>query len=187
MVRRRSLILLPVLLVAACGGTGAATNAPGATTSTTTTDTGAVTTDTGTTAETTAAAGDTDWCLNTAPEVEAALHVTGVVASGNGSAGLGGGCTYSLADGSLVHAVSVINSTGFDATFDAGKQTPGVVEISGMGKGALLMSPQGPLVILTDKGLISMGPVGPAELMADAAAYRTAVETLGKAAVARMP
>ena len=183
MIRRRSLLFLPVLLAAACGGTGAATVGPGATTTTTTTDTSAATTS----AETTAAGGADAWCLNTAPEVEAALHVIGVVATGNGAVGVGGGCTYSLADGVLVHAISVINSTGFEATFEAGKATPGVVEISGIGKAALLMSPQGPLVILTDKGLISMGPTGPADLMADAAAYRTAVETLGKAAVARMP
>ncbi|MGI8999753.1 MAG: hypothetical protein ACR2GO_08615 [Candidatus Limnocylindria bacterium] len=172
MNRFRSLLLLPVVL-AACGG-----GAPGATSSEPTI------------APATQGGGATgaavDWCLNSPPEVEAAIHVMGVVATSTDAAGIGA-CTYTLADGALVHAISVVQSQGFEATFEAGKQTAGVVEISGIGKAALLMSPGGPLVILTDTGLISMGPLGPADLMSDAAAYRTAVESLGRSAVERMP
>jgi hypothetical protein len=187
MPRFRALMLVSMLL-AACSGGSPATQAPSTTAagSTFAASTPGTASTTGP-AATGAAGGDAAWCLNTAPEVEAALHVSGVVAAGTTTAGLGGGCIYSLADSTPIHAVSVVNSPGFEATFDAGKTTPGVVEISGIGKGALLMSAAGPLVILTDNGLISMGPLGPADLLSDAAAYRTAVEALGKAAVGRMP
>jgi hypothetical protein len=184
----RTLLLLPLVLVA-CGG-GAATTSPTGAAATTNP---AGTTPGGTTPAATGAAptsgGGTaiDWCLNTPPEVEAAIHVMGVVATGSGAEGIGGGCTYSLSTGILVHAISVITTEGFAATFEASKQTPGAVEIAGIGNGAVLISPQGPLAILTDRGLISMGPIGPADLMADPAAYRTAVEALGRAAVERMP
>ena len=186
MNRFRSLLVIPLML-AACGGgtaptgaapTGSVPTAAPATQPTVETGAPPASTDTG---------AATDWCLNTAPEVEAALGVQGVVPAGSDAAGIGGGCFYSLADGTAVHAISVVTSQGFEATFEAGKRTPGVVEISGIGKGALLMSAQGPLVILTDTGLISMGPLGPAELMADAAAYRTAAEELGRTAVGHMP
>lgn len=175
---RRTILLLPLVL-AACGG-GTATSAPTGTTPTTGATEAPPATQPG-------GATTTDWCLNSPPEVEAALHVMGVVATGSDTPGVGGGCLYTLADGTMVHAVSVVTSQGYEATFESGKQTPGVVEISGIGNGAILMSALGPLVILTDSGLISMGPTGPDDIMADPAKYRTAVEELGRAAVARMP
>jgi hypothetical protein len=187
MTRSRSLLVLPLLLAACGGGTAATGAAPtsGAPTTVAATDGAGQTAAPPATMAPGGAA--TDWCLNSPPEVEAALHVMGVVSAGNESPGVGGGCIYSLADGSPVHAITVVTSQGFEATFEAGKQTPGVVEISGIGKGALLMSAQGPLVVLTDDALISMGPLGPADVMADGGAYRTAVETLARAAVERMP
>lgn len=184
-------VLLMMLVAAACG-TGAATPGATGTTPTTTTATTAPA-ETGpaggTTAPTTGGGNGTatDWCLNSPPEVEAALHVLGVVGTSTDTPGVGGGCTYALADGTVVHAVSVVNSANFAATFEAGKQTPGAVEIPGIGNGAVLMSPQGPLVILKNTGLISMGPLGPADIMGDPAAYRTAVEALGRAAADRLP
>ena len=186
MTRYRSVLLLPLLL-AACGGGAAATGAAPTGGSTTVAPATQAAGETAAPAATSGTGAEIDWCLNTTAEVEAALRVTGVVADGSGAVGIGGGCTYSLPSTVLVHAISVITSTGFDATFEASKQTPGAVEVSGLGKAAVLMSPQGPLAILTDTGLISMGPLGPAELMADAAAYRTAAEELARAAVARMP
>ena len=186
MTRFRPVLLLPLLL-AACGGGAAATGAApngGSTAAVPATQSAGETTGP---AATSGTGAEIDWCLNTAAEVEAALHVTGVVADGSGAVGIGGGCTYSLPDTILVHAISVITSQGFEATFEASKQTPGAVEVAGLGKSAVLMSPQGPLAILTDTGLISMGPLGPAALMADAAAYRAAAEQLARAAVERMP
>lgn len=183
----RSLILMPLLL-AACGGATATGPA-----STGSTSTGApATQSTGGSAApgmtTTPGGGAANgWCLNTAPEVEAALSVSGVVGTSSETPGMGGGCFYATADGTPVHAIAVVNAANFQSTFDAGKQQPGAVQISGIGKDAVLVSPQGPLVILTDKGLISMGPVGPADVMADAGAYRTAVESLGRTAVSRLP
>lgn len=179
----RSILLIPVLL-AACGG-GAPTQQPGSTGVGATS--GPATQGIATMGPEGTGAASGDWCLNSPPEVEAALHVMGAVGTSTDNAGSGGGCFYTLADGSPIHAIAVVNVQGFEATYEAGKQTPGVVEIAGIGKGALLMSPAGPLVILTDKGLISMGPLGPADIMSDPAAYRTAVEALGRAAVDRMP
>jgi hypothetical protein len=178
----RSLLLVPVLL-AACGGGGAATQQPGSTGAAT----GLATQATNTSGPAATGTATGTWCLNTPPEVEAALHVTGVVGTSTDNAGSGGGCIYTLADGTPVHSVAVVNIQGFEATYEAGKQTPGVVQIADIGKGALLMSSAGPLVILTDKGLISMGPLGPADIMSNPAAYRTAVEALGRSAVGRLP
>jgi hypothetical protein len=188
MTRLRVLLALPLVL-AACGGTGAATPGPVATgTSTTTTETTTDMTDTETSTETTDGAGaEIDYCLNTAAEVEAALKVSGVTATGSGAPGIGGGCSYITSDGILVHSVAIISSQGFEATFETAKQAPGAVEIAGLGKGAVLVSAQGPLAILMDNGVISMGPTGPAQLMADPSAYRTAVEALARTAVGRMP
>lgn len=179
----RTLLALPLVLVA-CGG-GAATTGPtgaGATTAP-----GATAAPQSTVAATSGGGTVVDWCLNTVQEVEAAIGVTGVVESGSGAEGIGGGCTYSTADTILVHAISIITSAQFESTFEASKQTPGAVEIAGIGKGAVLVSPQGPLAILTDRALISMGPTGPASLMADPAAYRTAAEALARTAVERLP
>jgi hypothetical protein len=179
---RRIALLLPLVL-AACGGGGAATQ-PAATS--------AAAQPTGPSevpSETTAAGGGTagNWCLNTQPEVEAALRVSGVVGTSTDAQGVGGGCFYALADGTAVHAISVVKSAGFEGTFQAGKQTQGAVEVGGIGKGAVLMSDKGPLVVLTDRGLISMGPLGPADIMSDPAKYRAAAEALAKSAVGRMP
>ena len=184
----RAILLLPVLLVA-CGGTGApATGATGAapTSPAGTGSTGATVAPPVTTAP---GGGGTagNWCLNTPPEVEAALHVQGVVGTSTDAPGVGGGCIYSLADNTPVHAISVVNSANFQATFDAAKTQQGAVEISGIGNGAILVSAQGPLIVLTDKGLISMGPLGPQDVMTDAAKYRAAAEELGKTAAGRVP
>jgi hypothetical protein len=181
---RLKLALAVPFVLAACGG-GAATSAPGATTGAAPTAAGA-TQATGATSAPAAGGGAEQWCLNTVDEVEAAIGTEVATASGNDNAGAGGGCIYSDASGNLLYSVAVVTVPGHEQTYEAGKTTPGAVEISGIGNGAVLISPQGPLVILTDRGLISLGPTTPA-MLADAAAYRTAAETLGRQAVGRLP
>ena len=186
MTRIRTLLILPILL-AACGGGAGGTNQPAATGPAAT---GAGSTPAGATqgtGATTEPGTAVDWCLNTNAEVEAALGVKGVTSNGSHVPGIGGGCSYLDENNILVHSIAVIESTGFESTFESAKAQAGAQTISGLGKDAVLASPQGPIAVLTDFGLISMGPLSPASLMADPAAYRTAAESLARSAMTRVP
>lgn len=171
-----------VFLVAACGGTasptgagGAGTNPPAAATALATP--GATTTVGG--------GGDASWCLNTTEEVEAALAVNVAQAVGTGNPGYGGGCLYNGADGVPVYALSVVTAEGAVATFNAAKAAQGAVTVDGVGDAAVLISPQGPFAVLKGATFISISGFG--AIMEDATAFRVAMETLGKAAVTRLP
>jgi hypothetical protein len=181
---RAALIPLAAMsLLAACSGSSS-TAAPGATTGAGATTPAATVAPGATT--TGGAGGATDWCLNTAAEVETALGVTGVISSGSDAPGIGGGCSYTDSAGILVYSIAVVSTGNFQETFDVAKQTPGAVPITGLGKDAVLISSAGPLAILIDNGVVSLGPTLPA-LLTDAAGYRTAAEALAKQAVTRLP
>jgi hypothetical protein len=126
-----------------------------------------------------------DWCLNTVEEVSAAIGGAAVTATGADAPGVGGGCLYANADGKLVYAVSTVTSSGATQTFDAAKATQGVVTISGIGDGAVLMSAQGPLIVLKGSALLSLGLL-PDSGVTDPTQFRAKNEELAKAAVGRL-
>ena len=129
--------------------------------------------------------GGTDWCLNTVDEVVAAIEVEVTEAVSTDATGIGGGCIYNGADATPVYAMSVVTAEGAVATFDAAKNGEGAVTIDGVGDDAVLISPQGPLAVLKGGTFISLGAFGP--IMEDAAAFRAAMEELGKSAADRLP
>lgn len=127
-----------------------------------------------------------DFCLNTAEEVAAALQVPTPTATGAANPGFGGGCLYTAADGTLVYAVSTVPVTAGVDTIGAGLQTAGAVAINGIGERAVLMSAQGPLVFQKGSWIVSSGGTPDLAIAADAAAYRAAMETLARAAADRI-
>lgn len=129
---------------------------------------------------------NTDWCLNTVEEVAAAIDIEVTEGAGTDAPGIGGGCTYTNADGSLGYAISVVTAEGAVSTFEAAKNADGAESISGIGDDAVLISAQGPLAVLKGSTFISIGALG-VPIIEDAAAYRTALEELGRAAIDRLP
>lgn len=130
-----------------------------------------------------------DFCLNTTDEVGAALEVEVTQATSTANEGFGGGCTYYDSDNALVYALAVITGQGTaDDTVEAGRQTEGAIEISGIGDEAVLVSPVGPLVVRVGDTLISQGPTSTElPISDDDDAVREAMENLARAAVGRLP
>ena len=180
-IRTLPALVTLLLLLAACGGTtapsteGAATDGGGNEPAATSTSDGGST------------GGNTDWCLNTVDEVSAALEIEVAEAAGNDAPGVGGGCLYNAADGSLAYGISVVTADGASGAFQAAKGGDGVETIGGIGDDAVLVSPGGPLAVLKGDAFISIGAVPPVPIIDDAAAYRAALEELGRAAVGRLP
>lgn len=129
--------------------------------------------------------GNTDWCLNTAEEVSAAIGGAAVTATGTDVQGVGGACNYTIADGTLIYSVAVVNNEAAVSSFQAMQGSEGIVQIPGIGDGAILASPQGPLAILKGNAFISLGLL-PGSGVTDAAEMRTKLEQLGKAAADRL-
>ncbi|MDQ3688757.1 MAG: hypothetical protein M3406_01725 [Chloroflexota bacterium] len=129
--------------------------------------------------------GETDWCLNTVEEVAAAIDAEVAEAVSTDATGIGGGCIYNGPDATPVYAMSVVTAEGAVATFDAAKNGEGAVTIDGIGDDAVLISAGGPLAVLKGSTFISLGAFGP--IMEDPAAFRAAMEELGKAAADRLP
>ena len=129
--------------------------------------------------------GDSQWCLNTQEEVASTLDVEVADVVGTDSPGLGGACLYNAADGTPVHAISVITAASAVDTFNAARSQTGAETIDGIGDDAVLVSTGGPLIVLKGDSVISMGPLG--AIQQDAGAFRTAVEELGRAAADRLP
>jgi hypothetical protein len=129
--------------------------------------------------------GETDWCLNTVEEVAAAIDAEVAEAVSTDATGIGGGCIYNGADGTPVYAMSVVTAEGAVSTFDASKNAEGATSIDGIGDDAVLISAGGPLAVLKGGTFISLGAFGP--IMEDPAAFRAAMEELGKAAADRLP
>lgn len=127
-----------------------------------------------------------EFCLNTTEEVSEALDVEAVEAAGTQNANVGGGCSYTTSDGTLVYAIAVIIGQNAEATIAAGLQTEGAVEIDGIGDEAVLMSAGGPLVVRVGDTIISQGPLPGVPNYDDAAAMRAAMEELGRAAADRL-
>jgi hypothetical protein len=185
-VRRVLLAPAALLLVAACSS-GGASSAPatGGTAATPAPPAGSAAPSGAPSAATGAGiGGDTDFCWNTIEEVSAVLGVEVTTAQGAEAAGVGGGCNYSTADGSLVYAISTVTSSAAQ-TFEAAKGTEGAVVVTGVGDGAVLMSAGGPLIVRVGDVVLSLGPL-PMSGVTDPEEYRKAAEELGKAAVARM-
>lgn len=131
-----------------------------------------------------------DFCLNTDDEVSCALEVDVAESVSTPNPGFGGGCLYNNADGNLVHAIAVVpaGATG-QGTIDAA-QDGGAPTIDGIGDDAVLMSAQGPLAIVKGDWVISTG-IGVAAttvpISSNPAAFRAALEELGRSAVNRLP
>jgi hypothetical protein len=125
-----------------------------------------------------------DFCLNTPDEVASAFGVDAPTALNSPNPGFGGGCLYNTAN-TMVYSIGIVpaNAGGVD-TMAAAKQTPGAVEIDGIGEDAVLMSAQGPLVYKKGDWIVSTGG-GLEQIEMDPAAYRTALETLARAGVDR--
>jgi hypothetical protein len=128
--------------------------------------------------------GTRDWCLNTAAEVSAAIGGTAVTAASSEAPGVGGGCFYTTADGKLVYSVATITNGSAVATFDAAKQTQGVVQVPGIGDDAIIMSPQGPLAVRKGNAFISLGTLPDSGITE--ADWRSKNEELARAAVGRL-
>ena len=126
-----------------------------------------------------------DFCLNTADEVASALDVDTPTGVSTPNPGFGGGCIYSTPSEVLVYSISFVpaGAGGVDL-IETGLQTPGAVEVEGIGERAVLMSAAGPLVYRKGAWFVSTGP-GLNMLDNDPAAVRTALETLARAQVDR--
>ena len=126
-----------------------------------------------------------DFCLNTPDEVADALGVETPTGVSTANPGFGGGCIYSTTGDVLVYSIAFVpaNAGGMD-TIEVGLQTPGAVEVQGIGERAVLMSAMGPLAYRKGDWVVSTGP-GVNLLNNDAAALRAALETLARAQVDR--
>jgi hypothetical protein len=125
------------------------------------------------------------FCLVTPEEVAAALQVDAPTPVGNENPGFGGGCFYSAADGALVYSIGVVPASGGDL-IAAGLQTQGAVAVPDLGEGAVLVSPQGPLVFKKGDWYVTTGGTPDLPIASDAAAYRAALEALARMADERM-
>lgn len=128
--------------------------------------------------------GTRDWCLNTTAEVSAAIGGTAVTATSSDLPGLGGACNYTTVDGKFVYIASAVTDGSAAATFDAARQTQGVVFISGIGDEAVLMTAQGPLVVRKGNAFISLGTLPDSGITE--ADWRSKNEELARAAIARL-
>lgn len=193
LTRRLPFLFAFLLLLAACGGgttpstaaddgaETAATPTPTATEAGTDSGGGAVpASDAG------GEAGVTEWCHNTVEEVSAAFGVDVADAVGTAAPGLGGGCAYTYADPTMGYAISTITTGDVRATIDAFRGGEGASDVVGIGDTAVLISPQGPLAVVKGNILISLAAYG-LPIVEDAAAYRAALEELGRSAADRLP
>jgi hypothetical protein len=126
------------------------------------------------------------WCLNSTDEVANAIgeKVSGL--AGAEVPGLGGGCTYTAANGAIVLSQAIITGPAALGTFNGAKLAEGAIVLSGVGDEAVLVTARGPMVIRLGRIVISM-TVTPTSELNDSAKLRTAFEQLGKAAVQRIP
>jgi hypothetical protein len=200
---------LGLALVAGCGGGSTVSSQPAATASSVAT-TGTVSTPAPTAVSATAAPvgstpvsstpvsstpgtvasppggqGIADFCLNTTDEVGAALQTSVARAEGNENPGFGGGCLYFAADGALVYSIGFVPAVQGVDLIETGLQTPGSVEIMGIGERAVLMSAQGPLVYRKGTWNVTTGGTPDLAIASDAAAYRAAMEELARTGSSR--
>lgn len=185
--RAPAFLVAIVFLLAACGGstaapTGGATRGAEATMAATEAGGATSPTETGMTGGTI-----TDWCLNTVAEVSAALEIEIKTSQGAETPGLGGGCTYTDASGSMGYAISIITVGDGQATLDAARQGADAETIDGIGDDAVLITPQGPLAFNKGSITVSLGATPNVPIVQDAAAYRAAHVSLAQAAAARLP
>jgi hypothetical protein len=175
--------------LAACGGT----STPGAATSSSTAATNppasapaaaSVEPSAGTPSLPAGVTGSARWCLNTVEEVSAAVGTTVTTAAGSDAPGVGGGCVYTSASGTPIYGLSVV-SPAPAGMFEGFKGGSGAEALSGIGDGAVLATPGGPLVILKGQTVASL-VILPTSGMSDLAKARAALISLAQAAVGRI-
>jgi hypothetical protein len=126
------------------------------------------------------------WCLDTAAEVSAAIGVKVSAPMGYEVPGIGGGCAYNDETGAPVATVAVFTSRAALSTFSAAQIVQGATPLYGVGDEAVLITGRGPLVIRAGNVVVSI-TVSPTSTMNDVSRLRAAFETLGRAAVQRIP
>ena len=128
--------------------------------------------------------GSAKWCLNTIEEVSAAVGTTVTTAGGTEAPGIGGGCVYISAAGTPIYGISAVSPA--PAGMFEGFKTGGASEIlSGIGDGAVLVTPGGPLAFVKGQTVASL-VILPTSGMGDLAKAKAALISLAQAAAGRM-
>jgi len=184
--------VVPLLVLAACGGadapatdsapTSAATDGGG--------DVEATAPPAGGGNGSTGGGSGEEFCLNTIEEVSAALEVDVTDAAGFENPGSGGGCVYSDAEQRTVYLIGVVDNEQAGAAFEGYRQLEGAEEISGIGDTALYAPLNEIPGVAFTKGGVTYNVFGPAMILElpisdDPAAIRSAIEELARQAADR--
>jgi hypothetical protein len=183
-----ALTVVLAVALAACGGTSAPASAAPTTAATNPPPSASP----GASVEATAAApslpggvtGSAKWCLNTVEEVSAATGTAVTTAAGTDAPGIGGGCVYTSAAGTPIYGISVV-SPAPAGMFEGFKAGGGAEVLTGIGDGAVLATPGGPLAFIKGQTVASV-VVLPTSGMSDLAKARAALISLAQAAAGRM-